>query len=200
MLIKLFKWKRKYKINLERNCQNLYIHHLNFCSKHDLFDLNLMESLQTTFEPTFDKGMILSYFFQFSILMRVVSEKENFPAAEEKHLNYWKEIDAFKKQLKLTENDPPYSFYDGPPFATGLPHYGNLLAGTVKVSILHSYSYCNSKDICTRYASQNGFHVARRFGWDCHGLPIEYEIDKKLQIKGHEDYEKVRNIINYNSG
>lgn len=54
---------------------------------------------------------------------------------------------------------PRYSFYDGPPFATGLPHYGHILAGTIK-------------DVVTRYAHQSGFHVDRRFGWDCHGLPI----------------------------
>lgn len=52
-----------------------------------------------------------------------------------------------------------YSFYDGPPFATGLPHYGHILAGTIK-------------DIVTRYAYQNGYYVERRFGWDCHGLPV----------------------------
>jgi isoleucyl-tRNA synthetase len=52
-----------------------------------------------------------------------------------------------------------YTFYDGPPFATGLPHYGHILAGTIK-------------DVVTRFAHQNGFHVDRRFGWDCHGLPV----------------------------
>lgn len=52
-----------------------------------------------------------------------------------------------------------YTFYDGPPFATGLPHYGHILAGTIK-------------DIVTRFAHQSGFHVDRRFGWDCHGLPV----------------------------
>lgn len=52
-----------------------------------------------------------------------------------------------------------FTFYDGPPFATGLPHYGHILAGTIK-------------DIVTRFAHQNGFHVDRRFGWDCHGLPV----------------------------
>lgn len=71
-----------------------------------------------------------------------------------------------------------YTFYDGPPFATGLPHYGHILAGTVK-------------DIVTRYAHQNGYHVERRFGWDCHGLPVEYEIDKTLGIKGPEDVAKM---------
>jgi isoleucyl-tRNA synthetase len=71
-----------------------------------------------------------------------------------------------------------YTFYDGPPFATGLPHYGHILAGTIK-------------DIVTRYAHQQGYHVERRFGWDCHGLPVEYEIDKNLGIKGPEDVEKM---------
>jgi len=54
-----------------------------------------------------------------------------------------------------------YTFYDGPPFATGLPHYGHILAGTVK-------------DVVTRWAHQSGFHVERRFGWDCHGLPVVF--------------------------
>jgi isoleucyl-tRNA synthetase len=63
-----------------------------------------------------------------------------------------------------------YTFYDGPPFATGLPHYGHILAGTIK-------------DTVTRYAAMTGKHVERRAGWDCHGLPVEYEIDQKLNIK-----------------
>ena len=67
-----------------------------------------------------------------------------------------------------------FTFYDGPPFATGLPHYGHILAGTIK-------------DIVTRYATQTGHYVSRRFGWDTHGLPVEYEIDKKLDIKGRDD-------------
>lgn len=78
-----------------------------------------------------------------------------------------------------------YTFYDGPPFATGLPHYGHILAGTIK-------------DIVTRYAHQQGYHVERRFGWDCHGLPVEYEIDKTLGIKGPEDVAKM-GITAYNN-
>jgi len=89
-------------------------------------------------------------------------------------LKFWDEIDAFKEQLRRTEGKPEYIFYDGPPFATGLPHYGHILAGTLK-------------DIVTRYASCTGRHVTRRFGWDCHGLPVEYEIDKKLGIKTRDD-------------
>ncbi|RIB13210.1 isoleucyl-tRNA synthetase [Gigaspora rosea] len=98
----------------------------------------------------------------------------NFPKEEEKILEFWKEIDAFNTQISLSKGKPPYSFYDGPPFATGLPHYGHLLAGTIK-------------DIVTRYATQNGYYVERRFGWDCHGLPVEHEIDKKLNIKCKDD-------------
>jgi isoleucyl-tRNA synthetase len=75
------------------------------------------------------------------------------------------------KQLELTKNLPRYTFYDGPPFATGLPHYGHLLASTIK-------------DIIPRYWAMKGFYVERRFGWDTHGLPIEHEIDKKLGISG----------------
>ncbi|VDD74567.1 unnamed protein product [Mesocestoides corti] len=71
-----------------------------------------------------------------------------------------------------------YTFYDGPPFATGLPHYGHLLAGTIK-------------DIVTRFAYSQGYHVERHFGWDCHGLPVEYEVDKIHNITGPHDVEKM---------
>ena len=93
---------------------------------------------------------------------------------EEAILQFWKETDAFNEQLRRSEGRPEYVFYDGPPFATGLPHYGHILAGTIK-------------DVVTRFACSTGHHVTRRFGWDCHGLPVEYEIDKKLEIKGRED-------------
>ncbi|KAF8635210.1 hypothetical protein AX17_003986 [Amanita inopinata Kibby_2008] len=98
----------------------------------------------------------------------------DFPKEEEKVIAFWREIDAFQTSLKLSEGRPEYSFYDGPPFATGLPHYGHLLAGTIK-------------DIVTRHAHVSGYRVTRRFGWDTHGLPVEHEIDKKLGITGKED-------------
>ncbi|TFK73891.1 hypothetical protein BDN72DRAFT_956220 [Pluteus cervinus] len=98
----------------------------------------------------------------------------DFPKEEEKVLAYWREIDAFQTSLKLSEGRPEFSFYDGPPFATGLPHYGHLLAGTIK-------------DIVTRHAHVSGHHVIRRFGWDTHGLPVEHEIDKKFKITGKVD-------------
>lgn len=98
----------------------------------------------------------------------------NFPKEEEKVIQQWDELDAFQKTLDLTKDFPRFSFFDGPPFATGTPHYGHLLASTVK-------------DIIPRYATMNGYHVERRFGWDTHGLPVEHEIDKKLGITGKED-------------
>jgi len=113
-----------------------------------------------------------------------VLDKPHFPTEETKTLQYWKDIDAFQESLRQSKGKPPYVFYDGPPFATGLPHYGHILAGTIK-------------DVVTRYAHQRGFHVERRFGWDCHGLPVEYEIDKKLGIKGRPDVMKM-GIDKYN--
>ncbi|KAI6359402.1 Isoleucine--tRNA ligase, cytoplasmic [Pyricularia grisea] len=95
----------------------------------------------------------------------------NFPKTEEEVLRLWREIDAFQTQLRLTEDGPRVTFYDGPPF--GLPHYGHLLTSTIK-------------DIIPWYWSMRGYHVVRRFGWDTHGLPIEYEIDKKLGISGRD--------------
>lgn len=112
-------------------------------------------------------------------------ETINFPKEEEKIIELWKQLDVFKTCLKQSKGKPRYSFYDGPPFATGLPHYGHILAGTIK-------------DIVTRYAHQRGYYVERRFGWDCHGLPVEYEIDKTLGIKGPQDVAKM-GIDKYNN-
>jgi len=98
----------------------------------------------------------------------------DFPRQEEATLAYWNKIDAFQTSVNLSCNKPDYTFYDGPPFATGLPHYGHILAGTIK-------------DTVTRYAHQTGYHVSRRFGWDCHGLPVEYEIDKALGLGSREE-------------
>lgn len=106
------------------------------------------------------------------------TESFDFSKEEEKVLKMWTDMDAFKTQLKLSEDRKRYTFYDGPPFATGLPHYGHILAGTIK-------------DTVTRWATQTGHHVERRFGWDCHGLPVEFEIDQTLGIKGPQDVLKM---------
>jgi isoleucyl-tRNA synthetase len=112
----------------------------------------------------------------------------NFPAEEERILSHWNDTNAFHRQLELTKDDPPYVFYDGPPFATGTPHYGHLLASTIK-------------DIIPRYWSMRGRFVERRFGWDTHGVPIEQIIDKQLQeelgVRGKAAVEKI-GIKEYN--
>uniref|UniRef100_UPI00358F330E isoleucine--tRNA ligase, cytoplasmic isoform X1 n=2 Tax=Myxine glutinosa TaxID=7769 RepID=UPI00358F330E len=118
-------------------------------------------------------------------MVHPVPETINFPKEEEKILQLWEDLDAFQECLKQSKSRPRYTFYDGPPFATGLPHYGHILAGTIK-------------DIVTRFAHQSGFYVERRFGWDCHGLPVEYEIDKTLNITGPEDVKKI-GIAQYNA-
>nr|XP_047910934.1 isoleucine--tRNA ligase, cytoplasmic isoform X2 [Anser cygnoides]XP_047910935.1 isoleucine--tRNA ligase, cytoplasmic isoform X3 [Anser cygnoides] len=118
-------------------------------------------------------------------MVQQVPENITFPNEEEKILELWKNLNCFQECLKQSKNRPRFNFYDGPPFATGLPHYGHILAGTIK-------------DIVTRFAHQSGFHVDRRFGWDCHGLPVEYEIDKTLGIKGPEDVAKM-GIAEYNN-
>ncbi|CAH8626208.1 unnamed protein product [Heterobilharzia americana] len=102
----------------------------------------------------------------------------DIPGEEMNVLSFWESHDTFQISLRQSAGKPRFTFYDGPPFATGLPHYGHLLAGTIK-------------DIVTRYAHQRGHHVERRFGWDCHGLPVEYEVDKELGITGPHDVEKM---------
>ncbi|XP_064374878.1 isoleucine--tRNA ligase, cytoplasmic [Dromaius novaehollandiae] len=118
-------------------------------------------------------------------MVHQVPENISFPNEEEKILKLWNNLNCFQECLKQSKNRPRFNFYDGPPFATGLPHYGHILAGTIK-------------DIVTRFAHQSGFYVDRRFGWDCHGLPVEYEIDKTLGIKGPEDVAKI-GIAEYNT-
>lgn len=101
---------------------------------------------------------------------------ETFAAREESILQFWKLKEIFQKSLKNREQQSYFSFYDGPPFATGLPHYGHLLAGTIK-------------DVVPRYKTMKGYYVPRRFGWDCHGLPIENEIEKTFALSGSSSIE-----------
>ncbi len=100
-----------------------------------------------------------------------VTSKVDFAAIEKDVLGFWQENNTFKKSLELRKDSPEYVFYDGPPFATGLPHYGHLLAGTIK-------------DIVPRYQTMRGYRVERRFGWDCHGLPIEALAQDALGLAG----------------
>jgi len=102
----------------------------------------------------------------------------SFVDAEHQVLAFWKQHDVFSRSLEQTRACPPYIFYDGPPFATGLPHHGHLVGSTLK-------------DIIPRYYTMQGRYVQRRFGWDCHGLPIEHEIDKKLGMSAQQAVEQL---------
>jgi isoleucyl-tRNA synthetase/bisphosphoglycerate-dependent phosphoglycerate mutase len=105
-----------------------------------------------------------------------VDPRQSFPALERAMLQYWREEDMFRRSIANREGRTEFSFYDGPPFATGLPHYGHLLAGTIK-------------DVIPRYRTMRGDKVRRRFGWDCHGLPVENLIEKEEGIKSKRDIE-----------
>ena len=105
-------------------------------------------------------------------------ESFSFVQTEKSILNFWEREKAFQKSLELTKDKRPYIFYDGPPFATGLPHHGHLVASTIK-------------DIIPRYFTMKGYYIERRFGWDCHGLPVEYEIDKKMGMSAQETVKKI---------
>ena len=120
-----------------------------------------------------------------------VNPKQSFPHLEEKIQKFWEEQRIFKQSIEKRNTDNEYTFYDGPPFATGLPHYGHILAGTIK-------------DVIPRYFTMRGYKIERRFGWDCHGLPVENEVEKMLDIKSkkdieamgvHEFNEKCRSIV-----
>ncbi|MBA3707397.1 MAG: isoleucine--tRNA ligase [Planctomycetes bacterium] len=102
----------------------------------------------------------------------------SFPRFEEGILDLWRRLDAFAESNRRRAGRPEFVFYDGPPFATGTPHYGHLLAGTIK-------------DIIPRYWTMRGFHVDRRFGWDCHGLPIENLAQKEMGLKGAADIRAI---------
>ena len=111
-------------------------------------------------------------------MFKSVSNKVAFPKMEEEILSFWEKDGTFKKSLKKNEGKERYKFYDGPPFATGLPHYGHLLAGTIK-------------DIVPRYQTMRGKYVERRFGWDTHGLPIEALAQEALGVAGAPEIKKL---------
>ena len=98
-------------------------------------------------------------------------DTSDFPAVEEQMLKTWAKERTFDASLENRRDAKRFSFYDGPPFANGLPHYGHVLALTQKDSI-------------TRYKTMRGYYVPRRNGWDTHGLPVEYEVEKQLGISG----------------
>lgn len=102
----------------------------------------------------------------------------NFNELEQQILKFWDENKTFEKSLEKTKHGKPYIFYDGPPFATGLPHYGSILPTVIK-------------DAIPRYQTMKGRYVRRRWGWDCHGLPIENLVEKNLHISGKKQIEEM---------
>jgi isoleucyl-tRNA synthetase len=111
-------------------------------------------------------------------------EKSDIALREEAILAFWREHDIFNKSLKKEAPKGDFIFYDGPPFATGLPHYGHILAGTIK-------------DAIPRFWTMNGYRVPRKWGWDCHGLPLENLIEKKLGLATKRDIEEY-GVKNFN--
>lgn len=107
-----------------------------------------------------------------------VNNKQSFPQLEEEILQFWKDEKIFEESIESRSEQNPYRFYDGPPFITGTPHYGSLLS-----------SIC--KDVVPRFWTMKGKRVERVWGWDCHGLPIEDKVMKKLGLESSKDIEKV---------
>lgn len=111
-------------------------------------------------------------------MFKKIDPKTTFPQMEKEVLKFWKENKIFEKSLANREGAERYSFFDGPPFATGTPHYGHIVASTMK-------------DVVPRYWTMRGYYVERKWGWDCHGLPIENIVEKELGSKAKKDIEKM---------
>jgi len=106
------------------------------------------------------------------------TDKSAVALREEKVQKFWKENDIFNKSVEKESPNGDYIFYDGPPFATGSPHYGHILASAIK-------------DTVPRYRTMRGYRVERQWGWDCHGLPLENIVEKELSISGRADILKL---------
>ena len=103
----------------------------------------------------------------------------DFKQFENEMHEFWKKNKIFEKSVELRPKNKQYVFYDGPPFATGLPHYGHILGLT-------------SKDLFPRFWTMKGYRVERRWGWDCHGLPVETIAEKELGIKEKKEIEDMK--------
>jgi len=113
-------------------------------------------------------------------------KKKNLPKLEHQVLKFWDKTKAFEKSIQSRDPKKSYVFYDGPPFATGLPHYGHILSST-------------TKDAIPRYWTMKGYRVERVWGWDCHGLPIENIIEKELNLKGGKKAIEKMGIDKFNA-
>ncbi|MEM7034199.1 MAG: isoleucine--tRNA ligase [Chloroflexota bacterium] len=120
---------------------------------------------------------LMSYF-------QAVDPKVDFAKLEEAVIDFWNENDTFQRSVDQRPVEKSYVFYDGPPFATGLPHYGHIMTSIIK-------------DVVPRFFTMKGWRVERRFGWDCHGVPVEFEMEKELGLNGRADIEEM-GIANFN--
>ena len=102
-----------------------------------------------------------------------VTRQPRYPSIEEEILDFWQSDHTFEASVAQHAPETEFVFYDGPPFANGLPHYGHLLTGYVK-------------DVVPRYQTMRGRRVERRFGWDCHGLPAEMAAEQELGLSGRQ--------------
>lgn len=98
-------------------------------------------------------------------------QKSQFADIEEAMLSVWHKEKTFEHSVKQRQGQKQFTFYDGPPFANGLPHFGHSLVTSIKDAVL-------------RYKTMQGYYVPRRNGWDCHGLPVEYAIEKEFGVSG----------------
>ena len=110
-------------------------------------------------------------------MFKPVSNRVSFPEVETDVLQFWQDASVFERSLDQRKDAERYVFYDGPPFATGLPHYGHLLASAIK-------------DVIPQYQTMLGKYVGRTFGWDCHGLPVENEMEKELGISSKHEIDE----------
>ena len=117
-------------------------------------------------------------------MYKPVDPKRRFPESEEETIRFWEAENVFLRSISQREGKEEFVFYDGPPFATGLPHFGHFVPGTIK-------------DIIPRFKTMKGYKVDRRFGWDCHGLPVENLIEKELGLDSKTDIERY-GVDNFN--
>ena len=107
-----------------------------------------------------------------------MDNRPNFPQLEQEMLLHWKNEDVFKKTLGKPAPKGEYVFFEGPPTANGLPG-------------IHHFEARSFKDVMPRFKTMQGYHVARKAGWDTHGLPVEIQVEKELGFNGKPDIEKV---------
>ena len=110
-------------------------------------------------------------------MLKPVNPQISLPEQEEEIIKFWKENNIFEKSVESRPEDKTWTFLDGPPFVTGLPHYGHLLTSI-------------TKDLFPRFWTMKGYRVRRVWGWDGHGLPIENKVETKLELKSKKDIEE----------